>query len=558
MSQIFVPGRPARLTGPLARFLPPVENGAIEALLEPYSPADVVIVDPFGTSPHLVSAAARAGFGVLVAVNNPVTRHILLNHLRPPALADLQAALAELAQLPKDDGRLEAFLDGLYQSRCADCGSPVTADYFIWDDDLHEPYLKGYACSSCNRAGEDETTDEDRRLARSFERRDLSWAQALEAVAPAGDTDRPHAEAALGVYPGRARYALVALVNKLGQLGPSRPAGLDSLLLSAFDTSDSMWAYPEGRPRPRQLSASPRFREFNVWRALERAVTEWDQPHAPIPVVPWPGERRPQPGEVGVFSGSARELAASLPGELPALVLTSPPRPNQAFWTLSALWAAWLWGREAAQPIKAALRRRRYDWAWHAGALQIASRHIVDALPAETPWITLVPEAEPGYLAAVMSGLDAAGLGLLGWAVRVDDAQAQLTWRKRQVPSLPGPLDLTRLAQDVVRQALQARAEPSPYLILHAAVGADWATKGVYRTLWEAEGGQPVASLNLALETALGSRSRVVRLDQRQEIEFGTVLADAPLADLRSAGGPGGARYLGSAAPGAGLGWAGA
>lgn len=523
MSLAYLPGQPAQLEGPLSRFLPPLETGVVRLLLETHRPDSPLVLDPFGTSPHLALEAAQGGFPVLVAVNNPIVRHALTQLLRPPDPGDLQAALADLAQLPKDGSRLESFLLDLYNTTCAQCGERVSADYFIWDDEIHEPYLKGYACPHCSHAGEEPTDDEDRRTARSFDRRDLSWAQALESVAPAGDPDRGHAESALAVYPGRARYALVTLVNKLTQLPPESRAtsALDSLLIAAFDASDSMWAYPEGRARPKQLTASPRFRETNVWRALERSVTAWAGSGTSVPLKVWPDSGLPRPGEVGLFSGPVRALSETLPPDLKAVVLTCPPRPNQAFWTLSALWAGWLWGRAAAQPIKAALRRRRYDWAWHAGALQLAAHNLVDVLPGETPWIGIIPEAEPGFVAAVMSGLDASDLGLEGWTIRVDDAQAQLHWKRRGMRSHSGPIDLTQLADEAVGEALGERGEPTPYPILHAAVGADWAGRGVFRALWEAEGGQPVASLNLAMETALGDRSRIVRLDQRQEIETG-------------------------------------
>jgi hypothetical protein len=539
MSFSYLPGTPAQLQGPLSRFLPPLEAGVVSGMLASHDPDSVLVLDPFGTSPHLVKEAAEAGFAVLVAVNNPIVRHALTQLLQPPDPADLQASLAALAQLPKNGSRLEAFLLDLYSTTCNQCGRIVTADYFVWDEELHEPYLKGYACPHCSHAGEEQTSEDDRRMARSYERRDLSWAQALESVAPAGDPDRRHAEAALAVYPGRARYALVTLINKLSQLpAEDRSASaMNSLLIAAFDASDSMWAYPEGRARPKQLTASPRFRETNVWRALERAVTAWDASRNVVPLAVWPDSGLPRQGEVALFSGPVKTLSETLPAGLRAVVLTSPPRPNQAFWTLSALWAGWLWGRDAAQPIKAALHRRRYDWAWHAGALQLAAHNLVDVLPPETPWIGVVPEAEPGFVAAVVSGFDASELGLEGWAVRADDAQAQLRWMRRKMPPRSGPMDLTQMADDVVATALRSRGEPTPYLILHAAVGADWAGRGVFRALWEAEGGQPVASLNLALETALGSRSRVVRLDQRQEIETGLFwltdpeTTEPPLAD---------------------------
>lgn len=539
MDTRFVPGLPIQMNGALARFLPPIELGVVEELLRPYAGERPVVLDPFGSSPDLIVEAARCGYAVVTAVNNPIVRLVLRNRLGPPPPADLQAALAELAALPKDDGRLEGFLLGLYQTTCTSCGQEVAADYFVWEDDIQEPVAKAYACPHCNHVGEDETNAEDRRLARSFETPGLHRALALEQVAPKGDPDRDHARAALQVYPARALYALTTLVTRLPLLDmdDARRRAVDTLLLAAFDAADSMWAHPEGRPRPKQLTPSPRFQEFNVWRALERAVAQWTEPAETIPDAEWAAGVQPEPGRVYIFPGPVREFSATVDAEMPARVLTVPPRPNQAFWTLSALWAAWLWGRETAGPIMAALRRRRYDWAWHAGALQLASRHMAEALPPDIDWLAMVPEAEPGYVAAVVSGLDGAGLRLEGWALRADDGQAQFQWRRRDVPRKAGPLDLTELARATAEGTLRRLGEPAPYAVVHAAVAADWAAQGVYQALWRAEGGQPVASLNLALETALGQRSDFVRLDQRQEIETGQfwlthpAKPDEPLAD---------------------------
>ena len=62
--------------GPLARFMPPLEDGVISAWLPAYAhaPAGSWVLDPFGFSPRLALEAARAGYRVLVTVNNPITR----------------------------------------------------------------------------------------------------------------------------------------------------------------------------------------------------------------------------------------------------------------------------------------------------------------------------------------------------------------------------------------------------------------------------------------------------------------------------------------------------
>ena len=42
------------------------------------------VLDPFGFSPRLALEAARAGYRVLVTVNNPITRFLLEMSARPP------------------------------------------------------------------------------------------------------------------------------------------------------------------------------------------------------------------------------------------------------------------------------------------------------------------------------------------------------------------------------------------------------------------------------------------------------------------------------------------
>ena len=104
------------------------------------------------------------------------------------------------------------------------------------------------------------------------------------------------------------------------------------------------------------------------------------------------------------------------------------PRPNQAFWTLSALWSGWLWGREAVEPYKSALRRRRYDWAWNATALYAAFAHLFELLPLATPFFGLLPEAEPSFLTSALTAAGAAGFDLKSLALRTEHDPIQMIW----------------------------------------------------------------------------------------------------------------------------------
>jgi hypothetical protein len=539
MEMVFPAGRSAPPGGPLARFMPPLDEGMATEALTGFGRKGELVLDPFGASPRLAVEAARAGRAVIVAANNPVTRFVLRRRAHPFALTDLQAALARLAAAPKDHGRLEPFILDLYRTECGRCGGSVIADYFVWEREAEGPILKGYVCEHCSHAGEEATNESDWARSQEHSRRGLQHALALEGVAPAGDPDRQHAEDALAVYPARAIYALISIVSKLGQLDldPEMAEAAQALVLSAADAANALWGHPEGRVRPLALVASPRYREANVWRALERAAGEWAMTGPEVPLRDWQPGRLPEAGTIAVYPGPARDLVAHLPPGAVRGLFTVLPRPNQAYWTLSAVWAAWLWGRAAAAPVKVALRRRRYDWAWHAGALRTALSGLASSLAPETPALALMPEAEAGFVAAALAGFDGAGFRLTGRALRADEDQAVFSWRyERAAPPAPraGIQDQMTVA---ALEALRRRGEPAPYLIVHAAAWCDLANDRQLAPLWEAEDANPVVALSLTTESALGDRRLFVRIGAGAEPETGLYWlvdpssASLPLAD---------------------------
>lgn len=517
----FSPGDPTGPQGPLARFLPALERGAARSALERYGAPGDLLLDPFGASPRLVLEAAQAGRAVLVASNNPITRFVMRHVLQPFSLEELQAALAQLSAAPKDGGRLEPFLLDLYRTQCSRCAEVVSADYFVWDRETNTPILRSYACKHCNHTIEEPTTDQDRDLAAEHAHRGLHHALALEQVAPQGDPDRAHAEAALAVYPGRAVYAIVALLNKLGRLSAAdhRDPAL-ALTLSALDEVNALWGHPEGRTRPLQLVASPQYRESNLWRALERAVADWAFAEAPVAIEPWPESGVPVPGTVALYAGPARELAETLQSIDIHRLLTVFPRPNQAYWTLSALWAAWLWDRDAAVPIKAALRRRRYDWSWHAGALHLALRALTPHLKPGAEVLCFMPDAEPGFIAAALTGMDSAGFNLTGRAVRVAEGQAVLTWKLAGESPPASRLEDAQLQASMMR-ALQARGEPAAYRLMHAAAYCDLAERRALSALRKRLGEQPISLLAERIGGVLGDRRVFVHHSRGVEPESG-------------------------------------
>lgn len=505
-------------SGPLARYLPPTPEGVARAFLAQRTPLGLWVLDPFGSSPRFSVELARAGARVLVTAGNPVNRFLLDLAAHPPALTDLQAALADLAAARKEDERLETHLQSLYLTQCANCGRELPAEAFLWDSRSGALTGRIYNCA-CGSGGEHPATADDLERAAAWSRADnLHRSRAIGRVAPLDDPDRPTAQEALDIYKPRAVYALGTLVNRLDaiQTTDERRRCILALLLWAFDATNSLWPHLMERPRPRQLTFPNIFRENNVWLALEAAVKAIGSDENPsIPHALWP-EEPPENGGLCIYEGPLRALAAEL-GEVPLQAVAGVlPCPNQAFWTLSALWAGWLWGREAIGPFKSVLRRRRYDWNWHAEALQALFSNLAENLPARTPFFGLLTEPEPGFVSSALHAARLAGFDLSGLALRGEQEPIQIHWKKAEKPR-PARLPLdANYARKTLREILETRGEPLPYIHLHALALSAFAAKG----MTPAEN-ETLAAYDTVLHTALDN-PEFTDLEKRATPETGT------------------------------------
>ncbi|MBV6449986.1 MAG: hypothetical protein MHPDNHAH_00704 [Anaerolineales bacterium] len=471
-AQPYIPGTKPADAGPLSRFIPPLEEGCVARWLSVHARTSSWLLDPFGFAPRLVLEAARSGYRVLVTVNNPITRFLLEVAANPPAESDFKAALAELETAKKGEERLGAHLQSLYKTTCEKCNQEIQVDHFLWRKGEDAPYARVYACPHCNDSDERVVTEQDIDRAKQIAATDgLHRSRAFERVAKLDDDDRFYAEEAIQHYLPRPLYFLTTVINRMDGLNltPERKRALSALILVACDTGNTLWDHPSTRPRPKQLNIPNQFREHNLWTQLERGLSLWTETGSPVEIEAWP-QRIPESGGVCIYEGRLKELAHEVKKEIPiAAAVGSLPRPNQAFWTLSALWAGWLWGREAVEPYKVALRRRRYDWAWNATALHAAFSHLFELLPLGTPFFGLMPEPEPQFLTSALTAASAAGFDLKSLALRTEHDPIQILWNRGE--------HLKREANEqdisVVREAIHAhlaeRGEPASYLHVHAA-----------------------------------------------------------------------------------------
>ncbi len=476
----FQPGTERSEALPLERFLPPLNQTAAASSLAALglTPGSWVL-DPFGSSPSAAVEMARAGWRVLVCAANPVLAFLMEVLSQPPGGHEIQTAVAALAESRRAGERLESHIRGLYRVRCASCGQMGEAEAFHWRRGEAHPYSFILDCPTCGASGDQPCTRESCPDP-AFGQDALHRARALSRAANPEDPFREDVLEALEGYLPRPLYVLQTLINRLEGLG--LPSGqrrvLHALLLELSDLGSALWPL-SGRARPRQLVIPSSFRESNLWLALEKAAAAWAgwAHHAtPLALVNEHSSWRelPEQGGIALFRGRVRELR----GELPALAggLTVLPRPNQAFWTLSALWASWLWGRENASALQAQLSRRRYDWNWHAAALHSPLRSAAGLLPRDKPLLCLIPEATAGFCAAAAAAAGGAGFGWHSEAVRADQDMAQVLLISPGKMAGPASAVSSRVWQEgekafsqAVVRSLSERHEPQAYLPLYCA-----------------------------------------------------------------------------------------
>ena len=271
MSLAFLPGFPPGGPRFLGRFLSPIADGvAAQYCRDLTQPGDLVL-DPFGQAPGVAVEALSLDRRVIVCSSNPILRLALSLAARPPALGDLKAALTILGDArlgPGPNDRLEVRIKAMYATTCAECDTPTTADAYDWDADEGLPVEKHYVCLRCGGPRQSPTDDADRALARRFARSGPDYHLLLSLTLAPGGGDRGLAEETLAVYPPRTLAAIALLVHKLESLSADRATRrlLAGLLVAAFDATTTL-----AQDRPKVLATPRRYRETNVWLALENA-----------------------------------------------------------------------------------------------------------------------------------------------------------------------------------------------------------------------------------------------------------------------------------------------
>lgn len=462
--QHFVPSDHALPLRILAEAFPPLPPAVVRAALEAHTRPGDIVIDPFCISPSVIQAALELDRRVVAASFNPINILAIEATLWP---SDARAALTHLADAVKGTQRLREHVLDLYATACPTCRRQAVVLRFEWDRDRNIPLEKHVICTVCGEnIGAADAADVE--LATRFKSHSLPfWTLHSRVI------DRNHEEAervsdVLDAYTPRAQNALGDILLKFEGLSEADRTALRPALLATLDAATSLHSSNEG-PRVIGLKPPPRFIEQNLWLELERQVSL--HPAAPSSlrrVATLDELLKSSVAAVALLNAPAREIAKQLPPQSVALLISHPPQPRPGLWSLSAVWAAWLWGKHASESLWPLLSRKRTNWDWQWRAMSAALKVLNPVLRDSAPNIMICANDE-AMVEAMM--LAAAGSQRVLDHLACDPADGvRATWHVGEPP--PPTLSLREAAAQAAQRILRERAEPTDWSTLYSGVYA--------------------------------------------------------------------------------------
>ncbi len=492
-------GRRETAQGPLKAYLQPLPTAVLEEYMEELTEPGEVVLTPFVQSDATARAAAAHGRRSISVHSNPLCVLLTRFQLSPPPLEILNRLYAAVATSPHMGLTLRQHLLDLYRSRCPQCGWALSAEYIVWESDPRRPLTKRYRCTSCGSAGEAPADEADRQQVEAIPAKGLSYWRALHRLTRRDDPAYSRLQELLDLYTPRNLYALFELTRRLEAFGQSvsQPEAQDlwrAVLLYCLDMGASLDSPQESR-RSERPALPARFVERNVWFLFEEAC-EWARRLAearrPIPAARlW---QMPLPPTTVVEEVIGR-LRRALPAHSVHLIITAPPPPEPAFWVLSFLWTAWLYGRPAAGPLEPWLAHPCIDWDWYADVFRRTLRALTELLSSEGHIVLVLRSEQEHWIEALLAAVGMAGLDIAGSACQPAGspeggqpaAEYRLVLRPglRQISltlSFPETQEglaeaLRYIGRSAAEEVLSLRGEPAQGVYLHL---------GAYRRLAEA------------------------------------------------------------------------
>lgn len=487
----------------------PYFPGRVTRWVNAFAPPGSWLLDPFGQDPFSVLELARAGYRVLVTCNNPVPSFMLKILASAPTSQEWSDALMTLSniRMPKGE-RLEDFINAFYQFDCATptCHGTAEVVSFIWAEDQTQPFKAFVRCPTCSLDSEIELTPEILGRFPALPAYSAHRVRSLEMAADLDDPLRPVMEDVIRYYSERALTLFQIVLSRVNtvSLSDRQRTLIQALLLTTADQINQLWAYPLGKNRPHQLLRPPIYQEPSLWEALLRSKAQWDQPNEAVVLRNWP-DLPPQKGGISLFEGRLREISPLPDPKLFSAVFSSLPRRNQAYWNLSGLWSAWLWGREGIEQLRHSLARQRYDWTWHVKALEKVISQLKNHTQTHTPLLFQIGELDPRFVLATLLSSQNANLNLRSFALDGEDITLQTVWDHEITHSSEPPEQrLQGTAREAAKEFLANAGEPVSFLSIFTHISLSLYIKGLLK-------GQPQAQPNGTLNELEDQIEEVLR-----------------------------------------------
>ena len=505
----FVSGTVPAVAGFAGGILLAWPEGVATHFVEAYTHPDAIVLDPFAVSDVPVREAAATGRRVIATNSNLLVVQLLSERLSPPEPDVLKAAATRLGDSMKRGVPLREHLNHLYRTRCPACQRQTVAEYFIWSREPADPRQKWVHCPNCGQAGLAAVEDSDLDILDEVETRGLHYWYLLNRVSsptrsPPDDKARVHIETLMDLYTPRALYAIADLLMRIeATFDEQIQAHLKAVLVTCLSAASNLLPpdteHPPDAPHRNALALSPpeklrppsRFIERHVWHLFEAGVRQLAATASavsPLPLQPdlhWATRLPSSPqGLAWVHNLGVGAVGRGLTPESVSLVLTSPPQPNPAFWSLAFMWAGWLFGPDEAAKLKGLALKKWPDWAWYQSVMTTALHALRPVFRFDGACVLVLPASSPQQAFALVLAALAADYEVESWQHRATG--------EHQFSLIPGPLhaplaqeadvlrprvisESARAASDFVR----VRGEPMQTETLHIAAWHRLMRKGL-------------------------------------------------------------------------------
>jgi len=426
------------------------------------------LFDPIGNQPFLLADLADEGANIVSVPVNPLDRLILECLFDPPPQNLGNNWLSKFFNLRVGEQRLDQHIHSLFYSTCQSCGKAIEVNFFVRDGTNNELIGKSYHCD-CGLSGTQPVNDQDRLLDENWRRSDGLYRTRVTGLFAGlnGISDQDILDV-LTIYSPKALYAIELISQKIIQSVDKNQQKYYLLaLVYIADSINSLWNISNQIELPKLIYRPKRMIEFNFWTAIEESANLLNELAKFTPRI------HESSHSDGFASGITVNKWVRLKDKQPmppTSIVAVVPRPNQAYWSLSALWSRWLLNLPRDEVFLRSIARKKVDWDWFYEASAALMRRVAGIAESKPPINFILSENEPDYIASFMFAMNNENVWLEEYSIQTLSNSLVLRCRIGKPVTVYTNETVSRSKPDylkqVVDQYLTTKGSPVPYEIL--------------------------------------------------------------------------------------------